>query len=438
MKRLSILTSVALGVFFGLIFAQQKDDKSSTATVIKAGRLIDVAQASVLEKQLIVIEGDRVKAVGAEGSLTIPAGAMVVDLGQATVLPGLIDCHTHITSQIENYLVDLVRKSSIDRAVVAHVYARRTLEAGFTTARDLGSGEFIDVALRKAINEGKIPGPRLLVSGHALSTTGGHGDISGVSPYLHLEQFSGVVDGVGEIRKKVRWNVKFGADVIKFMATAGVLSEEESMGAPQFSFEEMKAIVEEANRWGRRVAAHAHGAEGIKLAVRAGVTSIEHGSLIDDEGIALMKNNGAYLVPTIFAGDAVEQYGKQWNLPEKLMEKARALNIKKRENYRKAVRAGVKIAYGTDAGVFPHGLNAMDFSRLVEAGMTPMQAIQSATTVAAELLDRSQEIGSIATGKYADLVAIAGDPLKDIRALEKIGFVMKGGVVYKNELQRIK
>lgn len=321
----------------------------------------------------------------------------------------------------------------MDRAVVAHVYAKRTLEAGFTTARDLGSGEFLDVALRNAINEGKIPGPRLLVAGHALSATGGHGDFSGISPYIHFGQFSGVVDGIDEIRKKVRWNVKFGADVIKFAATAGVLSEEESVGAPQFSFEEMKAIVEEATRWGRRVAAHAHGAEGIKMAVRAGVASIEHGSLLDDEAIALMKQHNTYLVPTMFAGDAVEQYGKQWNLPERLIEKARAINVKKRESYRKAIKAGVKIAYGTDAGVFPHGMNAMDFSRMIEAGMTPMQAIQSATTVAAELLNKSRELGSLDAGKLADLIAVQDDPTRDIRVLEKINFVMKNGVVYKNE-----
>jgi imidazolonepropionase-like amidohydrolase len=245
-----------------------------------------------------------------------------------------------------------------------------------------------------------------------------------------------VVDGVDEIRKKVRWNIKYGADVIKFTATAGVLSEEESVGAPQFSAEEMKAIVEEAARWGRKVAAHAHGAEGIKMAIQAGVASIEHGSLLDDEGIALMNKYGTYLVPTIYVGDSVEKFGKQWNLPEKLLEKARMLNTKKRESYRKAIQTGVKVAYGTDAGVFPHGMNAADFRLLVELGMTPMQAIQSATTVAAELLGHSDQLGSIQPGRYADLVAVKADPLKDIMAVENIPWVMKGGVVYKDSLKK--
>jgi imidazolonepropionase-like amidohydrolase len=310
------------------------------------------------------------------------------------------------------------------------------LEAGFTACRDVGSGEFIDVALKKAINAGKIPGPRLFVAGHGLSVTGGHGDLSGFSPYLHFDGFDGVVDGVDEIRKKIRWNIKYGADVIKFTATAGVLSEEESVGAPQFSFEEMKAIVKEAARWGKKVAAHAHGAEGVRMAIQAGVASIEHGSLLDDEGVALMKQRGTYLVPTVYVGDSVEKFGKQWNLPEKLLEKARMINTRKREGYRKAIQAGVKIAYGTDAGVFPHGMNAADFPLLVELGMTPMQAIQSATTVAAELLGQSDKLGSLQTGKYADLVAVKADPLKDISALENIPWVMKGGVVYKDALKK--
>jgi len=423
--------ALLLGFCFPLLAGAQ--EKSLTA--VKAGKLIDVVNGKVLERQVILIEGDRIKQVGSEGSVPIPSTATVIDLSAATVMPGFIDCHTHIVSQMENYGVDLFRRSPIDVAVTAHIFARRTLEAGFTTVRDVGAGEFVDVALKKAINAGKIVGPRLFVAGHGLSATGGHGDLSGFSPYLSSSTFSGVVDGVDEIRKKIRWNIKYGADHIKFTATAGVLSEEESVGAPQFSMEEMKAIVEEAKMWGRKVAAHAHGAEGIKMAVQAGVASIEHGSMLDDEGIALMKKFGTYLVPTVFAGDAVEKFGKQYGLPEKLLEKARAINAKKRESYRKAIQAGVKIAFGTDAGVFPHGMNGIEFRLLVELGMTPMQAIQSATITAAELLGHSNELGSLQPGKYADLVAVTADPLRDISVLERVQFVMKGGVVYKNELK---
>jgi len=418
------------------VLAQNRPEGKANVIAIKAGRLVDVVNGKVLERQVILVEGEKIKTVGAEGSVTIPANATVIDLADAAVLPGFIDCHTHITAQIENYLDDTFRKSPIDVAVAAHIFAKRTLEAGFTACRDVGSGEFIDVALKKAIHAGKIVGPRLFVAGHGLSVTGGHGDLSGFSPYLRFEGFDGVVDGVDEIRRKVRWNIKYGADVIKFTATAGVLSEEESVGAPQFSAEETKAIVEEATRWGKKVAAHAHGAEGIKMAIQAGVASIEHGSLLDDEGVALMKRHGTYLVPTVYVGEAVEKFGKQWNLPEKLLEKARMINARKREGYRKAIQAGVKIAYGTDAGVFPHGMNAADFRLLVELGMMPMQAIQSATTVAAELLGQSDKLGSIQPGKYADLVAVKADPLKDLTVLENIPWVMKGGVVYKDMLKK--
>ena len=432
-KRIALMLAVPLLI---LRIAGAADSTAQPAlTFIKAGHLVDVAAGKIVEGSKILIEGDRIKAVGAD--LTPPAGATVLDLSSAWVLPGMIDCHTHITFQFGNYYDDAFRKSPIDTAVYAHVYARRTLEAGFTTCRDVGAGEFVDVALRNAINSRDVPGPRLFVAAHPISATGGHGDISGFSPYLHFDNFNGVADGVDEIRKKVRWNIKYGADVIKFTATAGVLTEEESVGAPQYSAEEMKAIVEEAAAWGRKVAAHAHGAEGIKRAVAAGVASIEHGSLVDDEGIAMMKQRGTFLVPTVYVGYAVEQDGAKWHLPQKLMDKAHTINSQKSDCLRKAIAAGVKIAYGTDAGVFPHGENAKDFRYLVELGMSPIAAMQAATIRAAELLGQTENVGAIQPGKFADIVAVGSDPSKDITVLEKVAFVMKSGQVYKNTLRAV-
>jgi imidazolonepropionase-like amidohydrolase len=401
---------------------------------VRAARLIDVRQGKVVQNPVVLVEGDRITAVGP--NLTVPAGVEVVDLGGATLLPGLIDCHTHITGQPANYYEDIFRRSPIDYAVVAHVYARRTLEAGFTTVRDLGSGEFIDVALRNAINAGTVAGPRIQAATLAIGATGGHADLSGFSPYLKFGGFSGIADGEAEIRKAVRFQVKNGADVIKLVATAGVLSEEESVGAPQYTLEEMTAAVEEAAMWGRKVAAHAHGAEGIKRAVRAGVASVEHGSFLDEEGIRLMKERGTYLVADVYNDDYIIAEFARLGYPQKIIEKERLVGRTQRENFQKAVRAGVKVAYGTDAGVYPHGWNAKQFAHMVRWGMTPIQAIQAATANAADLLGWGDRVGSVEPGRYADLVAIAGDPLADVTVLERVGFVMKGGEVFKNELGR--
>ena len=394
--------------------------------LVKAGTLVDVVTGTVRNGQEILVENGVIKEVGP--NLVAPAGTRIVDLSAKTVLPGLIDVHTHITSQPEDYYADRFRRSPIDIAVIAHVYAKRTLEAGFTTLRVVGADEYIDVALRNAIDKGKIPGPRLKVAGLAIGSTGGHADFTGFSPYLRFELFSGVADGVDAVRKLVRQNVKFGADVIKMIASAGVLSEEESVGAPQYSFEEMKAICDEAAMWGRKVAAHAHGTEAIKRAVAAGVASVEHGSLIDEEGIRMMKERGTYLVADVYNDDWILAEFAKMGYPEKILEKERKIGLLQRENFQKAVKAGVKQAYGTDAGVYPHGMNGKQFAHMVRWGMTPLQAIQSATVNAADLLGWTM-VGAIAPGKYADLVAVDGDPLKDVKLLEKIPFVMKGGEV---------
>lgn len=408
---------------------------SPTRIVIKAGALLDPVAGSVLKDQAIPIEGDKVKAVGPAATLAIPAGAKVIDLGNVTVLPGLIDCHTHVTGQPENFYEDLFRKSPIDEATVSHLYARRTLVAGFTTIRNVGAGNYLDFALRRAIESGKVAGPRMLASGPSLSATGGHGDLNGMSPYVHFEgDINGVADGIDAIRKKIRENIKFGADVIKLLATAGVLSEEESVGAPQYSLEEMTAAVQEAAMWGRKVAAHAHGTEGIKLAIKAGVASIEHSSFIDDEGIALAKQHGTYLVPDIYNDDYILAEYSRMGYPEKIIEKERLVGRIQRENFQKAVKAGAKIAYGTDSGVYPHGWNAKQFYHMVKWGMTPMQAIQSATTSAADLIGWQDRVGRLAPGFFADLVAVKGDPLADVTILEKVDFVMKGGEIYRNSL----
>ena len=430
MKTIQLSIILLLSSFS--LFAQ-----SSAIKVIKAGKLIDTEKGIILENQLVIIINDTIKGVGS--NLVIPDSATILDFSNATVLPGLIDCHTHITSQSGDKYYERFRKSIVDYAILAPAYALKTLQAGFTSVRDLGSKSFLDVAMKKAINSGKIPGPRMQTAGYYISSTGGHGDLVGFSPMLDfggLEEMTGVADGIDGVRKKVRYLVKYGADVIKFGASAGVLSEEESVGAAQYTQEEMNAIVAESKIWGKKTCAHAHGTEAIIMAVKAGAASVEHGSHLDDQGIALMIEKGTYLVADIYVDDYIISEFAKLDYPKKIIDKERQVGLAQRQNFQKAVDAGVKIAFGTDAGVYPHGWNGKQFSHMVKWGMTPMQAIQSATINSAGLMGWENEVGSLKPGKYADIIAVEGNPVENIKVLENVQFVMKGGKVYKNLISK--
>jgi imidazolonepropionase-like amidohydrolase len=397
---------------------------------IRAGRLVDVAKGEVLKDQTILINGERITAVGPSGSVVVPATAKVIDLSGATVLPGLIDAHTHLTGDPMLSGYKSLGVSDIRAALYGARSARVTLEAGFTTVRNVGASGFGDVALRDAINDGELPGPRMRVSGYPIGIQGGHCDNNLLPQDFHYTE-RGVADGPWEARAKVREMAKYGADVIKICASGGVLSKGDEPGAQQYTLEEMKAIVDEAHKLGRRVAAHAHGASSIRDAILAGVDSVEHASLIDDEGIRLAREKGTYLVMDIYDDDFILQEGaKAGMLPESLA-KEKALGQLQRDNFRKAFKAGDKMAFGTDAGVYPHGDNARQFAYMVKYGMTPMQAIQAATIQAADLLGWKDRVGSIAPGKYADIVAVKGDPTADPAELTRVRFVMKGGAVVK-------
>jgi len=429
MRKILVVVGLLL-IGFAQVKAQGTEAK---ITAIKAGKLIDVENGKTLVNQIILISHDSIIAVGA--NLSIPKNAIIIDLSAFTVLPGLIDCHTHITGQPGgDYYADIFRKTPVDIAITAPIFAKRTLEAGFTTVRDLGAPGLVDIALRNAINNGDVVGPTIYAATVFIGSTGSHGDLNGFSPYLNFDMpkgLSGVANGIDEVRTQVRYNVKNGADVIKFGASAGVLSEEESVGAPQYSQEEMNAIVSEAKMWGRKTAAHAHGAEAIKMAVKAGVASVEHGSLVDAEGIALMKANGTYLVSDVYDDEYILAEYAKLGYPDKIINKEKMVGRLQRENFQKAVEAGVKIAFGTDAGVYPHGWNAKQFKWMTRFGLSPMGALQAATINAADLIGIKEKTGSITVGKRADIIAVKTNPLEEITSLENVNFVMKGGVVYK-------
>jgi imidazolonepropionase-like amidohydrolase len=400
---------------------------------VKAGRLVDVVHGRVLTDQVILIEDKRIAKVGPAATTDIPSGAAVIDLSAHTVMPGFVDTHTHLTSDPTISYYDSYHVSVGREAVIGVMNARRTLLAGFTVTRNVGAAGYSDIALRDGIERGDVMGPRVFASGPAIGITGGHCDENNLAPEFNYSS-DGVADGVDAVRKMVRKNIKYGADLIKYCGTGGVFSKGDTPGAPQFSFEEAKAIVDEAHFDGRTVAVHAHGAEGIKIAIRAGVDSIEHGTFMDDEARQLMKERGTWYIPTLSAGKWVAKKAEEPGyFPEIIRAKAAMVGPQIQQTFAAAYKYGLKIAFGTDAGVFPHGMNAMEFGYMVEAGMPPLEAIQAATVRAAQVLRREQDLGSLSAGKLADIVAVRGNPLNDIDQMNHVAFVMKDGVIYKND-----
>jgi imidazolonepropionase-like amidohydrolase len=427
--RLNRWATLFVLLLFSVSMAAAQSAGAAKTLVIHAGRVLDVKTGKTLTGQTIVIQGDKIASVG--GETQVPADATMIELPDATVLPGLIDAHTHITFN-PNFGYSRLAISTPRQALIGAKNARVTLEAGFTTVRNVGASGYADVALRDAINAGDVPGPRMLVSGPALSITGGHCD-NNLLPFEYHATSDGVADGVEAVQHKTREIIKYGADVIKICATGGVLSKGDNPQHSQYTIDEMKAIVTDAHRLGRKVAAHAHGAEGIRWASMAGVDSIEHGSYIDDAAIAEMKKNGTYLVPTLYLGDWFLENAERIGTPPDLIAKGREVMPAARKNVARAFAAGVKVGFGTDAAVYPHGMNAHEFAVMVKLGLSPLQAIQSATINDADLLGWSDKIGTIEPGKWADIIAVDGDPLADVTALERVKFVMKGGEVVKNQ-----
>src|ERR1700678_1974111 len=421
-----LIAALCLALGSSIVLAQG----ATSRTLVRTGHLLDVKTGKILDGQTIVVTGDTISSVAPTSSVTAQPGDKVIDLGAMTVMPGLIDVHTHITGMTNFDPCVELTQTDAKEAIQGVANARTTLLAGFTTIRNVGAGGYTDVDLRDAINQGQVPGPHMLVSGPLIGITGGHCD-DNLLPIKYHVVADGVADGIAEVQHKVRENIKYGADLIKICATGGVLSKGDDPQASQFTLEEMQAIVADAHRLGRKVAAHAHGAQGILWATQAGVDSIEHGSYINDEAITEMKKRGTYLVPTLYLEDWMVEKG---NLPPFYHQKMIDVSAVAKGNIKHAMQAGVKIALGTDAAVYPHGLNAHELDVYVnQLGMKPLAALQTATINAADLMGWSAKTGALEPGKWADIIAVPRNPLEDVRVLQNIPFVMKAGAVYKNE-----
>jgi imidazolonepropionase-like amidohydrolase len=426
-------TKFYLSLLLLQIAAVSVSAQTATRTLVRTGHLLDVKTGAEPAAQTIIITGDRITGIAPTASTAKQSGDAEIDLTRYTVMPGLIDVHTHLTMTTNFDPYFELSMTPAKEAILGVENAKVTLEAGFTTVRNVGANDYTDVALRDEINAGHIPGPHMQVSGPALGITGGHMD-ENLLPYEYHVHGQAVADGIPAVQHQVRENIKYGADLIKIGATGGVLSKGDDPQASQYTLEEMQAIVADAHRLGRKVAAHAHGAQGILWASEAGVDSIEHGSYLNDEGIAMMKKHGTYLVPTAYLIDWVQQYGK---LPPLYQQKMKDVSAVEKQNAIKAIKAGVKVALGTDAAVYPHGLNAHEVDVYVnQFGMSPLAGIQTGTINAADLMGWTDRVGAIEPGKWADIIAIDGDPLKDVKILQHVNFVMKSGVVYKDETHK--
>lgn len=400
-------------------------------TIIKAGTLFDAKTGRVSRNAVIVIEGEKIVAVG-NASTTIPEDAVVIDLSDSFVLPGVMDVHTHVVGNLDNYFFAGYFQSPHRATIGGVVNVQKTLLAGFTTIRNVGASDYADIAIRNAINAGEIPGPRMAVSGPSLGITGGHCDNNALNSSFE-ERADGVADGPWEVRAQVRKNIKYGADLTKFCATGGVFSKGTKVGMTQYTLEEMQAIVDESHTHERKVAAHAHGNDGIKRAIVAGVDSIEHASFLDREAVQMGIDRGTFFALDIYNTEYTLEKGEANGVPEENINKEREVGTRQRQSFTLAVDMGAKVVFATDSGVYPHGDNGKQFARAVRFGMTPTQALMSATSLTAELLGWEDKVGAIEPGLYADIIAVHGNPLDDISELEDVDFVMKGGVIYKNK-----